>query len=86
MFPRAFLYKLHRVMGMSPRQISQLHKDMFGLTILPHGLRNYLKAYGIFRSRTRGKGSRSQATEYKEFTSSLVDWASSWEMRRSKAN
>ncbi len=73
-------------MGLSPRQISELHKDMLGLTILPHGVRTYLKVYGLFEPRTRGKGSKSQATEYKELTSSLVKWASSKKMRLSKAN
>ncbi len=86
MFPRQFLFKLHRVMGMSPRQISELHKETFGFTILPNGVRTYLKAYGIFEPRTRGRGSKSQAEEHKEFTASLVAWASSRKLRRSKAN
>ena len=71
MFPRLFLYKLHRVIGLSPKEISERHKDMFGFTILPHGVRNYLKAYGLFRPRTRGKGSKTQTTENKELTSLL---------------
>ena len=66
MFPRPFLYKLHRVFGLSPRQISELHKEMFGLTVLPHGVRNYLKAYGFFEPRTRGKGSNTQTMETRE--------------------
>ena len=66
MFPRPFLFKLHHVIGLSPRQISELHKEMFGLTIRPHGVRTYLKAYGFFQPRTRGRGSKSQAEVYKE--------------------
>ncbi len=78
MFPRPFLYKLHRVFGLSPRQISELHKEMLGLTILPHGVRTYLKAYGIFEPRTRGRGSKSQAEEYKEHPI-FKKLVSSWE-------
>ncbi len=71
MFPRAFLYRLHRVIGLSPKKISECHKDMFGFTILPHGVRTYLKAYGLFEPRTRGKSSKNQTTENKELTSLL---------------
>jgi len=79
MFPRQFLHKLHCVMGLSPRQISELHRGMFGFTIWPHGVRNYLRAYGIFEPRTRGKGSKSQAEEFKELTTYFKTWVSSWE-------
>jgi len=78
MFPSDFLYKLHRVFGLSPRQISELHKEMLGLTILPHGVRTYLKAYGIFEPRTRGKGSKSQTEEYQEVTAYYKKLTSSW--------
>ncbi len=64
---------------MSPRQISELHKETFGLTILPQGVRNYLRAYGIFEPRTRGKGSKSQAEEYKEVTAYYKNLVRSWE-------
>jgi len=78
MLPSNLLYKLHCVFGMSPRQISELHREMFNFTILPHGVRTYLKAYGIFRPRTRGKGSKSQAEEYKEVAAYYKKWTSSW--------
>ena len=77
MFPRPFLHKLHCVMGLSPRQISELHRGMFGFTIWPHGVRNYLRAYGIFEPRTRGKGSNTQLTENKEIASLLEKYRSS---------
>jgi len=78
MFPSEFLYKLHRVMGMSPRQISELHKEMLGFTIRPHGVRTYLKAYGIFEPRTRGRGSKGQAEEYKEVTAYYTAYSKKW--------
>ena len=78
MFPRNVLSKLHRVIGMSPRQISALHKEMFKFTILPHGVRTYLKAYGIFRPRTRGKSSKSQAEKYKEVTAYYTAYCKKW--------
>lgn len=77
MFPRVYLYKLHRVMGLSPRQISELHRERFGFTIWPNGVRTYLKAYGIFEPRTRGKGSNTQLTENKEIASLLEKYRSS---------
>ena len=73
-------------MGLSPRQISELHKDMFGRTILPHGVRNYLKAYGLFEPRTRGKSSKSQAEEYKELTAYYKNWVSSQKNSLDKQN
>jgi len=78
MFPRALLYKLHLVIGMSPKQISELHREMFGFTIRPHGVRTYLKVYGIFEPRTRGRGSQSQAEEYQEVTAYYKKLTSSW--------
>lgn len=63
---------------MSPRQISQLHREMFKFTILPQGVRNYLRAYGIFEPRTRGRGGKSQAEEYKEVTAYYRAYSKKW--------
>ncbi len=66
-------------MGLSPKKISELHREMFGFSILPHGVRTYLKAYGLFEPRTRGKGCKSQAEEYKGLTAYYKKLVSSWE-------
>ena len=46
---REVLYRLHIVHRLSPKGISELHEKLWGFTIRPQGVRNYLKAYGVFR-------------------------------------
>jgi len=47
-FPRKLLFHLHVRLGLSPKMISDVHNQMFGVTIWPQGVRGYLKAYGIY--------------------------------------
>jgi len=54
--PRWLLFHLHVRLGLSPKMISDVHNQMFGVTIWPQGVRNYLKAYGFYFPPKKAQG------------------------------
>lgn len=48
MMPKSYLYKVHVLLGYSPRRIAKLHKEMLGVYVSPWAVRGYLKKYGIY--------------------------------------
>ncbi|MDA2937597.1 HNH endonuclease [Acidobacteria bacterium AH-259-A15] len=53
-FGRKALFRFHVVLGTSPREISELHKKLFGLTISPQGVAGYLRAYDFYKPQKPG--------------------------------
>ena len=78
--PREFLFHLHVRLGLSPKMISDVHNQMFGVTIWPQGVRNYLKAYGIYSPPEKALGrycyepdQKGRTTFYKIFEEVRLD-------------
>ena len=71
---RKILFHLHVNFGMSPKHISEVHEEMFGLTITPQGVREYLKAYDFYRPPAKEQGRHNYTPDtkgLKEFTSDV---------------
>ena len=71
---RKALFKLHVVFRMSPKHIAEVHDQMFGLTIHPQGVREYLKAYDFYRPPAKEQGRYTYTPDFKglrEFVSDV---------------
>ena len=63
---------------MSPKHISEVHEQMFGLTIHPQGVREYLKAYDFYRPPEKEQGRYC----YHPDNEGLRDFLEGWEKVR----
>lgn len=72
LMPKTYLYKLHVILGYSPKKISDLHKSMLGISVSDQLVKDYLHAYKIYRSPPKSKkkngsfliGSKKRAANY----------------------
>jgi hypothetical protein len=62
---RKALYKLHVIFRMSPKHIAEVHEELFGLTISPQGVREYLKVYGFYSPPKRKQGRYCYSPDHK---------------------
>ena len=72
-FTRDTLFHLHVVLRASPREISRVHQMLMGVTIRPHGVRNYLKVHGFYKPPGELEGN-VYPTNYRRLESFLRTW------------
>jgi len=53
LMPKAYLYKLHVLLGYNAREISAIHKNNLGVSVSERTVRGYLHKYGIYESREK---------------------------------
>ena len=60
---------------MSPKHIAEIHKEIVGLTIHPQGVREYLKAYGIYTPPAKEQGRHTYYPDFKGLREFMAEWA-----------
>lgn len=76
MMPKKYLYKVHVVLGYSPREIAELHKEMLGVATTAATVRRYLHKYGIYKNPTP-KPKKKRRRRFIEPRSSVIVEATS---------
>jgi len=62
MMPKAYLYKLHVLLGYNAREISAIHKNKLGVSVSERTVRDYLHKYGIYESREKVEKAKKKKT------------------------
>ena len=72
--PRNTLYQFHVNFRMSPKHISEVHQEIFGQTIHPQGVREYLKAYGFYHPPAKEQGRYIYYPDFKGLKEFMAEW------------
>ena len=60
---------------MSPKHISEVHQEIYGQTIHPQGVREYLKAYGFYNPPEKEQGRHTYYPDLKGLRGFMDEWA-----------
>ena len=72
--PRKTLYHFRVIFRMSPKHISEVHQEIYGRTIHPQGVREYLKAYGFYHPPAKEQGRYIYSADFKGIKDFMAEW------------